>query len=63
MSAPIQAITALAWAIVAWQVTSRAVTRLRALHRHTGPYVVLVWCLALLTGMYHYVFLYVLDPR
>ena len=43
-----------------WQLTSRAVARLRPLHRHTGPYVVLVWCLALLTGIYNYIFLYVM---
>ncbi|MGH7568912.1 MAG: hypothetical protein ACREL9_08090 [Gemmatimonadales bacterium] len=45
---------------MAWQLTSRAVPRLRSLHRHTGPYVVLVWCLALVTGIYNFVFLYVL---
>ncbi len=45
---------------MAWQLTSRAVPRLRQLHRHTGPYVVLVWCLALVTGMYNFVFLYML---
>jgi len=50
------AISALAG--VAWQLASRAVPRLRPLHRHTGPYVVLVWCLALLTGIYNFVFLY-----
>ena len=44
---------------IAWQLTSRAVPRLRPLHAHTGPSVVLVWCLALLTGIYNYVFLYV----
>src|SRR5438105_4507556 len=44
-----------------WQLTSRAVARLRPLHRHTGPYVVLVWCLALLTGIYNYIFLYVMG--
>lgn len=53
------AITTLAG--IAWQLASRAAPRLRGLHRHTGPYVVLVWCLALLTGIYNYVFLYVLD--
>jgi uncharacterized membrane protein YozB (DUF420 family) len=37
--------------------------RLRPLHRHTGPYVVLVWCLALVTGIYNYVFLYVWGTR
>src|ERR1700719_3776255 len=36
-----------AFAGMAWQLTSRAVARLRPYHRHTGPYVVLVWCLAL----------------
>lgn len=46
---------------VAWQLGSRAIPRLRPLHRQTGPYVVLVWCLALLTGIYNYVFLYVLP--
>jgi uncharacterized membrane protein YozB (DUF420 family) len=46
---------------IAWQLTSRAVARLRPYHRHTGPYVVLVWCLALLTGIYNYVFLYVMH--
>lgn len=45
-----------------WQLLSRGVARLRPVHRHTGPYVVLVWCLALLTGIYNYVFLYVLRP-
>jgi len=46
---------------IAWQLTSRAAPRARALHRHTGPYVVLVWCLALLTGIYNYVFLYLMS--
>ena len=46
-----------------WQLVSRAVPRLRPAHRHTGPYVVLVWCLALLTGIYNYAFLYVMGPR
>ncbi len=53
------AITALAG--IAWQLVSRAVPRLRPLHRHSGPYVVLVWCLALLTGIYNYLFLYVMG--
>lgn len=48
---------------IGWQLLSRAVPRLRPLHRHTGPYVALVWCLALLTGIYNYVFLYVMAPR
>ena len=47
---------------MAWQLTSRAVPRLRPLHRLTGPSVVLVWCLALLTGIYNYIFLYVMAP-
>lgn len=46
---------------IAWQLTSRTVPRLRALHRRTGPYVVLVWCLALVTGIYNFVFLYVMG--
>lgn len=46
---------------IAWQLVSRTVPRLRPLHRHTGPYVLLVWCLALLTGIYNYVFLYVMS--
>lgn len=46
---------------MAWQLTSRAVPKVRGLHRHTGPYVVLVWCLALLTGIYNFVFLYVMG--
>jgi uncharacterized membrane protein YozB (DUF420 family) len=53
------ALTALAG--IAWQISSRAVPRLRALHRHTGPYIVLVWCLALVTGIYNFVFLYVMG--
>lgn len=53
------ALTALA--AIAWQLASRAVSRLRPLHRHSGPYVVLVWCLALLTGIYNYLFLYVMG--
>lgn len=53
------AFTALAG--IAWQLTSRVVTRLRTLHHHTGPYVVLVWCLALVTGIYNFVFLYVMG--
>ena len=53
------AFTALAG--IAWQLTSRAAPRLRALHRHTGPYIVLVWCLALVTGIYNFVFLYVMG--
>lgn len=48
---------------IAWQLASRGVARLRPLHRHTGPYVVLVWCLALVTGIYNYVFLYAMGPR
>ncbi len=46
---------------LAWQLASRAAPRLRSLHRQTGPYVVLVWCLALLTGVYNYVFLYLMS--
>ena len=46
---------------IAWQLTSRVMPRLRPLHRLTGPYVVLVWCLALVTGIYNFVFLYVMD--
>jgi len=46
---------------IAWQLTSRVVARLHPYHRQTGPYVVLVWCLALLTGIYNYVFLYVMH--
>jgi uncharacterized membrane protein YozB (DUF420 family) len=53
------AFTALAG--IAWQLTSRAVPRLRTLHRHSGPYIVLVWCLALVTGIYNFVFLYVMG--
>jgi len=53
------AFTALAG--IAWQLTSRAVPRLRALHRHSGPYIVLIWCLALVTGIYNFVFLYVMG--
>jgi uncharacterized membrane protein YozB (DUF420 family) len=47
---------------IAWQLTSRTVPRLRTLHRASGPYVVLIWSLALLTGIYNYLFLYVLAP-
>lgn len=47
---------------IAWQLVSRTIVRWRAWHRLTGPYVVLVWCLALLTGIYNFVFLYVLAP-
>ena len=46
---------------MAWQLASRAVPRLRPLHRLTGPYIVLVWCLALVTGIYNFVFLYVMG--
>jgi uncharacterized membrane protein YozB (DUF420 family) len=46
---------------IAWQLASRTVPTLRPLHRHTGPYVVLVWCLALVTGIYNFVFLYVMG--
>ena len=53
------AVTALAG--IAWQLASRAVPRWRPWHRATGPYVVLVWCLALLTGIYNYLFLYVMG--
>ena len=45
---------------IAWQLTSRAVSTLRPLHHLTGPYVALVWCVALLTGIFNYVFLYVM---
>lgn len=47
---------------MAWQLVSRTSPRLRPLHRVTGPYVVLIWSLALLTGIYNYFFLYVLAP-
>jgi len=47
---------------MAWQLTSRTAPRLRPVHEKTGPYVVLIWFLALLTGIYNYVFLYVLAP-
>lgn len=47
---------------IAWQLTSRAIVQWRPGHRLTGPYVVLVWCLALLTGIYNFVFLYVFAP-
>jgi len=50
-----------AFAGMAWQVLSRVIARLRPLHRHSGPYVVLVWCLALLTGIYNFVFLYAMH--
>ena len=46
---------------IAWQLTSRVVPRWRPWHRSTGPYVVLVWCLALVTGIYNYLFLYVMG--
>jgi len=46
---------------IAWQLASRAVARWRPWHQATGPYVVLVWCLALLTGIYNYLFLYVMT--
>jgi len=48
---------------IAWQLASRATPRLRWLHRHTGPYVVLTWSLALITGIYNYVFLYLMGSR
>ncbi len=48
---------------IVWQLASRAAPRLRPLHRQTGPYVVLVWCLALISGLYNYVFLYVMGSR
>ena len=48
---------------IAWQLASRATPRLRWLHRHTGPYVVLTWALALITGIYNYVFLYLMGSR
>ena len=47
---------------LACQLASRAAPRLRPWHRQTGPYVVLVWCLALLTGIYNYIFLYLMGP-
>ncbi len=46
---------------IAWQVFSRFVFRLRSLHRRTGPWVAWVWCAALWTGIYNFVFLYLLD--
>ena len=46
---------------IAWQLISRAVPRLHGLHRHTGPYIVLIWCLALVTGIYNFIFLYVMG--
>ena len=53
------AVTALAG--IAWQLLSRAIPSWRAWHRQSGPYVILVWCLALLTGIYNFVFLYVFS--
>ena len=53
------AVTALAG--IAWQLLSRGIPAWRRWHRHTGPYVILVWVLAALTGIYNYVFLYVLS--
>jgi uncharacterized membrane protein YozB (DUF420 family) len=50
-----------AFAGMAWQLGSRAVAPLRPYHRRSGPYVALVWCLALLTGIYNYVFIYVMH--
>lgn len=47
---------------IGWQLVSRTVPRLRSLHKASGPYVVLVWCLALATGIYNYLFLYVFAP-
>jgi uncharacterized membrane protein YozB (DUF420 family) len=41
-----------------WQVGSRLAPPLRRWHRRSGPVVVAVWCLALLTGIYNFVFLY-----
>ena len=46
---------------MAWQIASRAAPRLRRFHRHSGPYVALVWCLTLLTGIYNFIFLYVMG--
>ena len=53
------AVTALAG--IAWQLLSRLIPSWRAWHRLSGPYVILVWCLALLTGIYNFVFLYVFS--
>lgn len=47
---------------IAWQLISRAVPAWRGWHARTGPYVVLVWCLALLSGIYNFAFLYVFAP-
>jgi len=52
---------ALAYATLAgmtWQIGSRLVPALGRWHRRTGPFVVAVWCLALLTGIYNFVFIY-----
>lgn len=46
---------------IAWQLVSRTIPRLTPLHRRSGPYVILLWCLALLTGIYNFVFLYVMT--
>jgi uncharacterized membrane protein YozB (DUF420 family) len=46
---------------IGWQLGSRAAPRLRPLHRHSGPYVIMVWCLALVTGIYNYVFVYLIG--
>jgi len=45
---------------IAWQLVSRAVPAWRRFHSSTGPYVILVWVLALITGIYNFVFLYLL---
>jgi uncharacterized membrane protein YozB (DUF420 family) len=46
---------------LAWQLASRVVPAWRHLHRASGPYVVLMWCVTLLTGIYNYLFLYVMH--
>ncbi len=47
---------------IVWQIGSRLAPPLRRWHRRTGPVVVAIWCLALLTGIYNFVFIYMAAP-
>ena len=46
---------------IAWQLTSRAVSRLRRVHRHSGPWVIAAWLASFLTGLVNFWYLYVRD--
>lgn len=46
---------------IAWQLTSRAVARLRRAHQRTGPWVIGAWLASFLTGLVNFWYLYLAE--